>query len=216
MESQVDPALLKAALEKKGRFSDDIEFAPFVPENALAIEGILDAPEGVTLERRQTSVGRGWEGVAEAVVIGATAVVTTIQLAEYVARAWKWLRRKAREQEGSIAFSLGAAKYLCLADLARRLGGDIEGVELLWSGDIGHGPRNDVTHSGVDVFCLFFVRSEATWVYVIDSTGGLLAFAQGGPLPRMVADYNYVDGLDLDSAPEAAPQLFPDEGDRGD
>ena len=118
-----------------------------------------------------------------------------------------------RGRPESIAFTLGAAKYLCLADLAQRLGGDIDGVELLWSGDIGQGPGNDVTHSGADVFCLFFVRSEATWVYVIDSTGGLLAFARGEPLPRMVANYNYVEGLDLDSAPEAATELFSDDED---
>jgi hypothetical protein len=63
-DREVPPELLTAVLEKQGRLSDDIEFALPVEEPAApVIEGIPEAPEGVSLQVRETGVGRGGPGL---------------------------------------------------------------------------------------------------------------------------------------------------------
>lgn len=210
----VPPELAAAIARKEGRLTDEIEFAlPIEPSSERAIVDVPDAPEGVAVRSRTTGVGRGWSGEAEAVYIAVTGSVALLQLSAYVMAVWKRLRERFKGDANVIAFSLGAAKHLCLADLAARRADDVDGIELLWSGDVGQGTQHDVSHSGDDIFCLVFARNDATWVYVIDSTGGLIAFVEGDPLAKHTVNRLFGVGLDYDAAPEEPRRLLGDTTD---
>lgn len=176
------------------------------------VEGAQHEFPGLDLTVRDESIGRGAAGVAVAVVVvGATVVVPAVSawldVAERVASLWRWMRRR---KEGAPTLSLGAVKYLCLADLARRLNGAVDDVVLVWSGDVGPGANRDLTYSGSDLFGLLFASPHGSWMYVVSDAGDVVVRTEGAPIPREVAFYA---GLPFEDAPQLPALLDADDED---
>lgn len=189
-----------------GRFSTDVEFAypvgevnwpkgeqtaqQVVEEEARRItEAAGPFPDEVEFRARPASIGRGADGLGLAIQIVTAALQATggivglVEFAKLVGRTWKRLFRKKPPM-----LSLGAVKMLCIADLAEREG-DLQGVELLFAGDVSRGP--DLSHTGFDLFMVAFLRQDQSvygtggqlWFYIVDAYGRIVHQGEAQHVP---------------------------------
>jgi hypothetical protein len=189
-----------------GRFSMDVEFAYPVrevdwPKGEQTREQVVEQearkiiddagpfPDEVEFQSRPASIGRGAEGLGIALQVVTVAlqvtggVVGLVEFAKLVGRTWKRLFRKRPPM-----LSLRAVKMLCIADLAEQEG-DLQGVEVLFAGDITRGP--DLSHTGLDMFMVVFLKQDQSmygiggqlWFYVVDSYGRIVHQGQASHVP---------------------------------
>src|SRR5690606_14823484 len=163
-------------------------------------------------EARSISYGRGWEAGGVALIVRdlidwAADLGGAIGLAAMVRSAYRRLRAKtdaSGKELGDPTISLGTAQALALSHLNDRLG-SVEGVQLVMGFVIGQvGPD----HTGTDLFMVMFGSNSATWTYIIDSLGHLVAFAPGRPFHPNVGP---VWGFDYEELPENLPTIADSE-----
>lgn len=189
-----------------GRFSIEVEFAYPVPEAnwpkgdespeqvaereaQRIIEAAGPFPEELEFRARPASIGRGADGLGIALQVAAVTLQVTgglvglVEFAKLVGRTWKRLFRHKPPM-----LSLGALKMLCIADLSEREG-DLQGVELLFAGDVTRGP--DISHTGLDMFMVVFIRQDQSfygiggqlWFYIVDSYGRIVHQGEAQHVP---------------------------------
>lgn len=157
-----------------------------VERAALDLLGASDRDEvPIEFSARPEGLGRGAEGPAIALVIAtatlvASQVLTWLDVAERVARAWKWVRTKHRPP----VLSLGAVVLLTATDLHERLE-NMNGVEVLWAGDVtGMAEVGDLIYSGEDIYGVIYTREGQMWIYIVDDIGQLIHFGDGRQHPH--------------------------------
>ena len=181
-------------LEGRGsRFSSSIEFVlPFSEEDleddelvGNEVASIQKDLEVGVLEPFKTGVGRGASGPALGLVLEGIADVGGVYGGlQAILHAWRVIRRRA----GDVTMSHGALKALVLNDLLiKRPDLDFEDVLVAAEGEV-RGPLDpsELSHTGIDLttFVLCTRSNSESWCYLVTSTGKVLHFNEGGPLPQ--------------------------------
>jgi hypothetical protein len=201
------------------RQTSEVEFA-FVAESqtdadqlARELTQYLDvAPDVARLETRPATMGRGFSSFGIAlIVLGISG--DTISVAQFVGWLWRKIRGWSRSRSGpEPVISLGAAKYLCLADLAMKVGDEeAERAVAVCGSEVGPSTGVDIDHTGSDLFFFLFATDAWTWAYVIDSLGQVIFSGRAAPLAQNVASYA---GTDWTTAPQNLPHIL-DDADAG-
>jgi hypothetical protein len=100
--------------------------------------------------------------------------------------------------------SIGALRYLCLADLCQRMGWDSADHLVTLIANDTSGPRlSELNHVGFEPVLIVFGDRDNTrsWSYLVSPYGRVLNFNEGAPLPDPY-------GMPPDG-PGAPPSLLP-------
>lgn len=159
-----------------------------------AIE-LARSTSGESVEVEESDVG--WGGSAEAVVLVLEWVALIGGVGTAVSGSWALARRhgvrlaellqtlrNSPESPSRPDLSLGAAVYLCMADLHNWVGGEVDEIELIEARDLTDPRRLEQSFSGGgDPYLLLFDSPNGSWLYLITSQGVVVHRSASGPLP---------------------------------
>lgn len=181
-------------------------------EDVVRLARLVDA----SAEEHPTSIGWGGETNAVTVVLETVALVGGVAgsvdygirasrvIAKKIVEFWSGLRMKSLTPH----FSIGAVTLLCMADLHERLGGEVDGIELVGAFDLAAGTSGTPGFSGAgDPYLLVFGRSDRSWLYLATSAGQVLNFSQGEPLPSDPYSFGWMPP-DTEWRPDRGPFLY--------
>lgn len=157
---------------------------------------IGDSIPNVHLELFKTIHGRGASGEAIGLIVGLLGapggLYATVQV---VKRVFQKLRKRGENP----CLSLGAATHLCIADfLAKNRSLRTRDIYVLLateaaSGEYTRGVDNldRHIHAGDELFLVLLAcrRNVRSWLYLVDSHGGIIHYSVGRPVPPGVLFY---------------------------
>lgn len=199
--------------DPKSRFTNQPVFVVHLPE--LAGHDVLTDEEmaSVAAEARgegetairpfQAVFGRGAAGTALGLLVDLAIGVGGSAAWSTVTAVWKRIRHRRP------TMSVGALRYLCMADLAHRLGRDsLDDVLTVLACDTS-GPRpTELNMVDIEPVLVVFADKGNTrsWVYLVSPRGHVLSFHEGEP---MIGGLTYYKGLPQPS--KEPPLLLPDD-----
>lgn len=174
----------------------DEDFKEHYESLSATTEEITNSVPGATVELFETSHGRGASGAAIGLIvslIGAPGgLYATVQV---VRRIFQRLRKNGEHP----CLSLGAATHLCIADVfAKNRSLRPEEIYVLLAIESGSAeyPYEGMAldqhiYAGDELFLVVIAdtRNTRSWLYLVDTHGGILHYSIGKPLPAGVLFY---------------------------
>jgi hypothetical protein len=164
-------------------------------------------PGDVVIAPFDAAIGRGASGSALGLLVELGVNVSATALTAAVVAVWKRIRHRKP------IMSVGALRYLCLADLLGRLGTDsADDVVTVVACDTS-GPRpSELNPVDIEPVLVVFADQLNTrsWVYLVSPRGHILSFHEGEPI---MAPATYYSGLPPPPAGYEPPILLAEDTD---